>query len=86
MITKVALCSEYGPFRFLDRSRVAREDLDPTGRASCIAAAPVKDIDTGILDRKDELSSVFRFDTNFAVCSFGSNYPHQENLRWLSSL
>jgi hypothetical protein len=42
----------------------------------------VKNVDARILDRKYELSSVFRFDTNFAIRSFGGNYLHQENLRW----
>ena len=35
--------------------RVARDDLDPAGRASGVAAAAVEDVDPGILDRQDEL-------------------------------
>ena len=36
-------------------AEVARDDLDPAGRAPGVAAAAVQDVDPGILDRQDEL-------------------------------
>jgi hypothetical protein len=82
VISEIALRCKNCFFRITDRARITCKDLDPARRAPSIAPAAVKYVNARILDREYELSSVFRFDTNFAVCCFGSNYLHQENLRW----
>jgi hypothetical protein len=81
VVAEIALCCEYRFFRITDRTRIARQDLDSARRAARVAPAAVKNVNARILDREYEFSSVFRFDTNFAVRRFGGNYLHQENLR-----
>jgi hypothetical protein len=78
VVAEVRLGRKNGALGIFDRSGVARKDLDPARGASSIAAAPVKDVDTRILDHKDELLPVFGFNVNFAVRSFRSDHPHQE--------
>jgi hypothetical protein len=82
VIAEVALCGKYYPFRFFDRSGVARKDFHAASGAPRVSSATVKDVDSGIFNRKDELSPILGFDIDFAVRSFGGDYAHQENLRW----
>jgi hypothetical protein len=75
--TKVGLGCEYGGLILADRSRITGQDLHSARRAPCIAAASVKDVDPGILDRKNQPFTLFCLKGDSSGGGFRLNVYHE---------
>jgi hypothetical protein len=77
VIIQIGFGREDRAFGVPDLAGVARQNLDPTCRASRIAAAAMQNIDAVVLDRQDKLFADLGLKSNWSAGGIGGDLFHQ---------
>lgn len=76
---QVSFCREYCTLGIAHFANLAGNDFDTTGRATCIAAATMKNVNSVVFQTKHEFATRFAIEYNSSFSCFSSYLSHLVN-------